>query len=359
MLLIGYSIPVSAETINIPDYGVNAWGVANNDNSTMFDFYFSPFADSGDGIYHDLTGVSTYTVHLEFIPVLDYFVLRGKPTTIYINKIQMGVSTTSNDWFFQPQNISVLITYSDGITEYIRDLSAKNVRQTFDIDFSVTPDRNISKLEVIGTYYFSQSFNIRAYLGDHFSAKYDIVVDQESQESGLLKDILEWFKSLFNKVTEGFDNIGDWLSDTFNKITEGFNNIGTWFAELPKKIWDLISEGLKTLFVPDDEYLETYKDKFDNLLEQRFGAVYQSVDVLHDFFKSLQVNSDDFVFELPEVDLSSVGIPFKFGGYQFSFTELSVPFELLIYGVRLLGNFLVVTAFISGLRKRYDEVFGG
>lgn len=147
------------------------------------------------------------------------------------------------------------------------------------------------------------------------------------------------------------------LGDLFNSITDGFKNIGNWFAELPGKLWAVISEGLKNLFVPDSAYLATYKDKWDELLSSRFGAVYQVCDIITNSFTDIELSDESNTIQFPLVSLPvGSGETFSFGGYQIQIVPSG--FEFLASSLKMIVAIVCTFAFINGLMKRYEEIMG-
>lgn len=168
---------------------------------------------------------------------------------------------------------------------------------------------------------------------------YNLSISQPGEEEKLLGGILEKITGLWDTTKEGFSN-----------LVQGI-------TELPQKIWSFIENGLKDLFVPDEEYLTTYKDKWDLLLENKFGAVYQVVNVTLDSWDKIQETDETNTIELPMVTIPlSAGQQFTFGGNQVQIVPSG--FEWIVEIIKGLVAGLCTILFINGLRKRYDEVMG-
>lgn len=265
--------------------------------------------------------------------------------------LNIVVNGATYQWF-TCENLQLVAIYTDGSYGYVTDdvsftYSSGKVSHTLKGKF--TADKDVSKLKfnyrfspyrssgISGTY--SATFGI-------FMSPASVSVSIPSEEAGLLDGILGWCKNIFNKVEE-----------SWAVMSAGFANIGTWFSELPGKLWDVMSEGLKSLFVPDEEYITGYKDKWDELLSSRLGAVYQVVNVIDESWSNIQ-NAD----QINTISMPSVTIPlpngnsFSFGGYDVKI----VPdrFDVLVTALKSIIGIVCTAMFINGLKSRYDEVMG-
>lgn len=173
-------------------------------------------------------------------------------------------------------------------------------------------------------------------------------INQQSEESSLLGGIIEWIQNIFNKVTQGFDNIGKGIVNLLNSI-----------AELPQKIWSFIEDGLKSLFVPSEEFLISYKDKFNLMLEDKFGALYEVIEMIVSFVEELDMLAEDSasVLLFPDVTINLAGTDFTFGGYRVDIVPSGM--EELIEALKYVIDVLATAYFINTLRKRYDRIMEG
>lgn len=112
-----------------------------------------------------------------------------------------------------------------------------------------------------------------------------------------------------NKLSELKDGIGGFFSDMWNKLQSAFSDIGNWFQELGNKIGGFfaelsedIIEGLKSLFIPPEDYFDSRLDAFEELYVSHFG-IFAQVQVFFEdtlsYFENLL--SDDYVFTFPEI----------------------------------------------------------
>lgn len=156
----------------------------------------------------------------------------------------------------------------------------------------------------------------------------------------------------------GFTNSGEskvvvsseevtWLKKIFRKVTNIFDAI----IELPSKIIN----ALKDFLLPDEQFIANYKNNFDSLLSEHFGALYQSIDAfksLDDAFTS-DVTTQDSI-QMPEVTVSLAGSNYTFGGYSVKL----IP-DKIVPIVNILKTLLGIVAtllFINMLKHRYEGV---
>lgn len=219
------------------------------------------------------------------------------------------------------------------------------------IESSFIPSKNVDSVEFIidsGYTPIGDNWHVSLYLGEVADRNDQFVLSmkQESQESGLLSGILDWVKGIKGKI-----------DDTFTSITSGFSNIGKWFSELPSKLWNAISDGLKNLFVPDEDFIVQYKEDMDSMLSEKLGAVYQVIDITLESWDRISSSDEQNTINLPE---TTINLPennkFSFGGYDVKI----VPdgFTMLADAIKLIGGILCTILFVNGLRRRYDEIMG-
>lgn len=279
---------------------------------------------------------------------------KDKEVTFSINNIGMMIVLLYDDMehiynMKKFDSANLVLYYTDGTiktisaTDFITFDSSTNM-YTFSGKFTPTKDVNKVKLMfeyniynrmgsgVVGTILENNIIDV-VNVGATFSV--------QSEEAGLLTGLLNWVKDIFTVITDIFA----FVSDIFDAI-----------IELPQKIWEFIEEGLKNLFIPDAEYISDYKDSWDSLLSDRFGAVYQATGVIVDFWESISYSDTTNTIYMPKADLSSVGIPFSFGGYDVK--VIPDGFGTIVEVVKKIISISCVFMFVNALRKRYDEVMG-
>lgn len=260
-------------------------------------------------------------------------------SNIYHSLLAFASSTT---YVRKVSVVSVAAIGFDGNYQYFNVSNLQNKQPLVDFSASITPIRNVEQIEVvvkssISDYIPNSSGTIalKTYWGEFNGDNgFQINLNEESQESGLLKTVIEWLKGIKNGITEMFNSI----------------------AELPSKLWTAIENGLKNLFIPDEQFMTDYSDNWDNLLSQRFGAIYDVSQIMFDFVGNIQVSDATNTIRFPEVSLDFSGSKFTFGGVDVKIVPDN--FEVLVNACKLIISVICTFLFINGLRKRYDEVMG-
>lgn len=275
----------------------------------------------------------------------------GRPASVKLNNLYWSIDFSAHDNFsnsikFQPNDSEILpwgycqLVYLDGSTE---DVPASieyitNPRtNTANFHMTFTPKKDVQRI----WFYYQTKFDLYQYsqfnsvnsidysfaLGVKDDNNLNLDVSIQSEEAGLLEGII-------GKLTSIWDSI----------------------KNLPQNIWNLIENGLKNLFVPSENDLIVYKDKWDQLLSERLGAVYQVVHILTESWDGIMDADQTNTIEFPEATIDFSGVPFTFGGY----TVQIVPqgFETLVEAVKVIVGVVCTIACINGLRKRYEEVVG-
>ena len=252
---------------------------------------------------------------------------------------------------------SAYINYTDGTREQVNFTCTFNDKtQAYTLSAYVSPQKDVKTAYLQLTSLLDMSVAVGGYIGGSgaLQASYGALTGQpltfeltkENKEVGLLKGLGDKISGMWNSLKDGFTNLGNGITNVFNSI-----------IELPGKLWDKISEGLKNLFVPSEESMTAYKEKWDGLLSERLGAVYQVCDIVTDSWSEIgNADATDTInFPSATIDLPD-DAQFTFGGYEVKI----VPdgFDVLVQAIKLIVGIVCTLAFINGMLKRYDEIMG-
>lgn len=315
--------PLSAYTLRSKAYASNIYTIRNKDGSTLFE-KDKTYNVRFQNVYHSFLG--------------DY-----REQQYYIRDLY---------------SLSI-VTYdieSGAILQTISDYSVKHVEDTpyYDISFSFTSTDDVKDIMFTITssipdespegIYTKQGYpSFTGYLGEfNGDDKYQFSFDVESQETGLLRTVIDWLKGIKSSIT-------DMATGLVNKITVVVNGI----LELPSKI----GEWLINLLVPTDEQKQDILDSAEQLLTDKFGGLFQASDIIHGIKDSIKYTDITNTITLPFVSLESVGIPFSFGGYEVKIVPDSMT--LLVTACKRIISIVCTFAFINALKKRYDRVMEG
>lgn len=146
----------------------------------------------------------------------------------------------------------------------------------------------------------------------------------------------------------------DQMQQEEEKQTGLLGNIVTGIKELPSKIVSGIKQAVTDLFVPDEAQIIDMKEDWTNLLSDRFGAVYESAQIIDDFASAFTEKDAISSLEIPKVTVNLAGSNFTFGGW---YVKL-VPdgFSDVISVLKVIINIVCTLAFINAMRKRLESV---
>lgn len=137
------------------------------------------------------------------------------------------------------------------------------------------------------------------------------------------------------------------------QANETQKNIFDKILELPSKI----AEAIKGLFVPSEEDMSEYKDKWDALLADRFGAVYEAGAIITDTLGSLKASEQQGYISVPEVTVKLVDTNFTVGGWDVRI--IPEGFEFLQTLLKRFVDILCTVLFVNALRDKYENIMGG
>ena len=217
-----------------------------------------------------------------------YIMQKGETYKVKLNQFYFSAYVQANVSYYvrNPSEVVGWVIYNDNTTESI-EVEYTHVTNSplIDFNFTFTPSKDVQAFEIrvkASTRNTEPQANAHAgltsYYGFNGDSTYQYIVDIQSEEAGLLQGVI-------NKLTSGFSALGEKLSSVVTSITE-----------LPQKLWNLMSDGLKSLFVPSEESMTEYKDKWDTLLSERLGAVYQVVNItLESWDEVMQAGETDTI----------------------------------------------------------------
>lgn len=371
-----FSVPVSAVSIDLEGYNIYVVSEAIFDNGKMSlgSLTFTP-NDGTQTVFTDDLPTSVYQSSLLQPIYIDttYYIGMNNDTNIFEGnhfqfKMQNAYDTTG--WvsimggpvrYVDPVDtiFSAVIYYVDGSVTYANVNDDKRTNGAYDLFFNVDTNKAVTKVSInikqefnpttfndiftnVGDQY---NFVIQRTLGEVLSDdSYQISIKYASEEE-------EKLDKIDNTLTSGFQRL--WES-----ITGGFSELIDSILELPSKLWDLISEGLKALFVPSDEFVTEFIGNSGGFIEQKLGFVYQGVFMLEELWSNVMDWSSTSRVEFPAV---TIPLPdnqsFTFGGYDVKIIPDGFDYIKLI--CQTMSGLVCTVLFVNGLRKRYDEFMGG
>lgn len=349
MSSIVFSLDARAENITPDVYTIyQKFAVVSTDGKNtelyMNDMQFS----INDGNQHYITHDDCYTLYrsggarkfqTQYVYRSTEPPLLKKDRSVSINMYDIAYSvglknksTGVFSYYRELDSAKLLLGYSDNTYEYITNGTwhLKNNKVTYEVEFLPLKDVVSVTLVLEKTFTPDADYYLTSYLGElnGVDSGFQLHIDQTSEETAELKGIKGVLQNVFNSITE-----------------------------LPQKLWNIISDGLKSLFIPSEDYLVQFKEDLDSMLEEKLGAVYQVIDITMNSWDKIKDSDATNTINFPKVEIALLGgDKFSFGGYDVKI----VPdgFSFIIESIKLIVGICASLLFINGLRKRYDEVMG-
>ena len=177
------------------------------------------------------------------------------------------------------------------------------------------------------------------------------VLPDYSGQLGDIQDSIGDVQQGISEVKDSVDNVGTKLDGVQGTLTETKEEI----IGLPQKIATSITEGVKGLFIPSQEDLTEIKDKYETMLAEKLGFVWQAFDLLTTFVGDLQTNLDSG--EAYEFNFPGVSVPI--GGEEYVFiaeTPVSLENELMDVLRPVLGTIVSIICVSAFVNMAHDYV---
>ena len=163
----------------------------------------------------------------------------------------------------------------------------------------------------------------------------DQSAQQHEETKGLLNSIIAFLQSIIN----------------------GIGNIGTAIVELPGRIATALIEGIKSLFIPDQEDVENLKDQYETLLSTRLGFIWQAGEWIisfgSDLLSALSGGSEaEFVFP---------GVGFDMNGEHYQLiAEQTVDFDAngIVTVIRPFVGTIVALVVVAACVNLFHDMVG-
>lgn len=158
----------------------------------------------------------------------------------------------------------------------------------------------------------------------------------------------------YNSVLVLTENEKNEAVGLLQSIIIAVNNIKDGIINLPSNIANFFVEGIKSLFVPTEQELQDWKDKFDVFLSEHLGFLYQIPGYLVDLVKSIYnaFDAPNNTVEMPTYEYDFDGSTFSFGGYTVDL--IPEGFEAVVSVLRVIVNIVCTLAF-ANMALRYFE----
>lgn len=172
-----------------------------------------------------------------------------------------------------------------------------------------------------------------------------------------LDEILSALRAIANNsdIYAVVEEIDSSSREQTSQIVQNANENTSKVEQAVEKHGNFIIEGLKGLFIPSDEYFKGYFDDLYTFFSDRFGFLSFPIDLLQRladlFLNSVDV---DCVLTLPSFEISGEQLLIE---QSFNLTEfLETNFPMLLSALRIVGDCIIIGAFVNLCSKKWDEV---
>lgn len=273
-------------------------------------------------------------------------------------------SKVKYDFYYEiilPEVISKNTTFNQIIKFWFQninsfgDIKINYVRGNWDDYFSEVPEweidgqivRLMSKSDITATYDVNR---ICIYMYDVKTTNTVMYMQMmsvdisESSTNGLLSGIIGWIKNIYNSITDLPSNIASAIKGFFDMVASAITDLG-----------EFLIDGIKGLFLPTDAQIQEYIDLWDELIQDRFGALYDCFTIVKEFSEKLVYSGNQTEIEFPSVSVDLAGTEFVYGGW----TVKVVPdgFSFLIDSIKLIVNIVCTLLFVNGMKNRLEYLY--
>ena len=300
---------------------------------------------SGGGVEPEVSEATTEAPTEPSQPTNPTFILNGN----YEHILEFEKGMNWGDWVDSEYNTIGLIvtTWYDRIG-YEKGFSTSYVTLDGKSDFVDKYDtiiENYNYIMPIGS--TGWPIGLENYIFEFYTSSINISILTDEETQG---GILGWIKNIFNSIKNLPTNIASKISGFFTELGNKISALG-----------DAIINGIKGLFIPTEDSIEEMKTKFEQLLEDRFGAVYESTAVIDNFanafFNTAQVQAatdTGGTIHFPLVSVPLAGTEFSFGGWDVDLIPDS--FEGIVELLKMATDIVCTFVFINALRKKLEGI---
>lgn len=140
----------------------------------------------------------------------------------------------------------------------------------------------------------------------------DVEEPVDDKYTGFFGSIIEWLKSIFDNIKSIFDSVeenGGLISSLTSSLSGWFSDVVENIKKLPELIITGITDFLKSLFIPDEDYLTTKKEQLEKSFTNLMGFEVATIEAL---FNSANVNESMLIDEVHTIKINGIGnVDFK------------------------------------------------
>lgn len=204
------------------------------------------------------------------------------------------------------------------------------------------------------------------------------IIEQNQEAEQTRKGILETIRSVLSGITNLPGLIWNAIKGGFEAITKGLTNMLDFIKTLPGLIWDAIKggfeaitnalislgnfiiDGLKSLFIPENDFFSNYFQELYNFFTVKFGILLYPVDLLLDVlgrFLDLPPTSSGLV-HIPNISIGEYGILIEQRDFYINEYWSQEPYKKIYDIYKIFVNAFVGFCLINLAVKKEKEMRG-
>lgn len=265
-------------------------------------------------------------------------------------RIMINFSPSSNSPDYQSVTISdsTNLDYQSDVSSSLSDISSSLGSATESLEY-ISQSQNLI-IQGID--------NLILHISDQLYALWDQMYNlMHVPTMAKLDEILSSLRAIANNsdIYAVVEEIDSSSKEQTSQIVQNANDNTSKVEQAVEKHGNFIIEGLKGLFIPSDEYFKGYFDDLYTFFSDRFGFLSFPIDLLQRL-ADLFLNSDDVdcVLTLPSFEISGEQLLTE---QSFNLTEfLETNFSMLLSALRIVGDCIIIGAFVNLCSKKWDEV---
>lgn len=176
--------------------------------------------------------------------------------------------------------------------------------------------------------------------GENFTSD-EILQDIQQNQNDKLEEQNQTSKGIWDTIKE--------ILSYLNPFSENF------FAY---KLVELILNGIKSLFIPKDDFFSNFFTELKNWFSERFGLLFYPFELIIDILnKILNINLSDPAFSIPEIKEPSTGkVLFAARHYDFNSLLENSVFKTMHDIYFIIVDAIIVFALINLIKRKLEEV---
>lgn len=134
---------------------------------------------------------------------------------------------------------------------------------------------------------------------------------------------------------------------------EETNGILSGIKQSIDNLVDAIINGLKSLFIPSDDFMDDFQFDMEDLLQDHLGGLYEAEELIVDSFEDLPDVVAKSEIYIPAVNLPLGGETLTLGDWHIPLKVSGLP-AILYDGIAFIIDFLCIAAFLRMCRNKLE-----